>query len=194
MTKQELFICYQHKSDEYFRNRLEELLGDSYIIKSVKAGDANANNSDAYIEKLIQEGYVTSSSVCVVLVGPNTFSRKHVDWEICAALNKKPGGYSGLVGLLLPTHPGYGKDKFPRDVPERLVDNIKTGYAKLYDWDEDSKLLRKLIEDSFTRKKKSLHLLDNSRKLLKYNKINMEFWLIPILAVIFGILYNYLAK
>lgn len=104
-ARHKLFISYYHKNDEKYRDLFETLFGSMFINKSVKIGDIDTDISDDYIKRLIQENYITDSSVLVVLVGPNTYLRKHVDWEISAALSKKVGGYSGLLGLRLPTHP-----------------------------------------------------------------------------------------
>jgi hypothetical protein len=40
----------------------------------------------------------------VVLIGPKTKCRMHVDWEIAGAISSRVGGNSGLVGILLPNH------------------------------------------------------------------------------------------
>jgi len=170
-TRHKVFISYYHKEDEYYRNRFEELFGHLFINKSVKPGDIDTDISDEYIKRLIQQKYITDASVVLVLVGPKTHCRKHVDWEISAGLMKKVGGYSGLLGLCLPTHPDYGKDKFNPDiVPPRLVDNIKSGYAKLYDWTEDEQKIKKWIEDAFNARIEKAELIDNSRPQFKRNK------------------------
>lgn len=54
---------------------------------------------------------MADTTVLVVLVDPKTKCRMHVDWEISSALSTKVGD-SGLLGILLPSHPDYGKEKF----------------------------------------------------------------------------------
>ena len=51
-------------------------------------------------KELIRENYISDTSVVVVLVGKNTYCRKHVDWEISAGLLNN----AGLIGLALPSH------------------------------------------------------------------------------------------
>ena len=87
----------------------------------------------------------------VVLVGPKTKCRKHVDWEISGAISTRVGGNSGLIGILLPSHPDYGEGvKYSAEnLPERLVANIESGYAKLYDWTEDRLKMQTFIETAF---------------------------------------------
>lgn len=169
--KHKVFISYYHYEDSNYKNEFEKLFGDLFINKSVEEGDIDSDNSDEYIKQLIQKEYIEDASVLVVLVGPNTWRRKHVDWEISAALNKKIGGYSGLLGICLPNHPDYGKDKYNVDiVPPRLVDNLKSGYAKFYDWTMDRYKIKKWVDEAFQSRVNKSDKIDNSREQFKYNR------------------------
>jgi hypothetical protein len=103
--------------------------------------------------------------VVVVLVGPRTYCRKHVDWEIAAGLNKKVGGYSGLLGIWLPNHPDYGAGKSwsSTNTPPRLADNIRSGYASAYDWTNDVETVRKRVQSAFDARVSKADQIDNSR-------------------------------
>lgn len=170
-TRHKVFISYYHKDDQYYRNRFEELFGHLFINKSVELGDIDTDVSTEYIKRLIQENYITDSSVVVVLVGKNTYGRKHVDWEISAGLNKKVGGYSGLLGLCLPNHSDYGKDKYQSDiVPPRLVDNLQSGYAKFTDWTENEASIKNRIEDAFNVRIDKTDKIDNSKPQFTNNR------------------------
>ena len=68
----------------------------------MKPGEYDPDKSDEYIKRLIREDKVSDSSVVIVLVGPNTRKRKHVDWEIYAGLRSSVNGSYGLVGIMLP--------------------------------------------------------------------------------------------
>lgn len=165
MTKHKVFISYYHKDDEEYRNQFEDLFGDIFINKSVKEGDINSELSDEYIKRLIREEYISDSSVVVVLVGPHTYCRKHVDWEISAGLLKN----TGLVGLALPEHSSFKKDKYNKnDVPPRLVDNLKKNYAFFYDWTTNKDSMKNIIEKAFQNREKSDN--DNSREQMKKNR------------------------
>lgn len=167
MTKHKLFISYYHNDDEYYRNRFEELFGDLFINKSVKLGDIDDNLSTEYIKRLIREDYISDSSVVVVLVGKNTYCRKHVDWEISAGLRNN----AGLIGLALPSHSSYINGKYSRkNVPERLVDNLESGYASLYYWTENRAKLVNIIEKAFENKSKKKDNKNNSREQMKNNR------------------------
>lgn len=154
ITKRKTFISYYHHDDEEYRIRFENLFGDLIVGKSVDDGDIDSDNCDDYIKQLIQKDYLADTSVLVVLVGPKTKCRKHVDWEISGAISTRVGGNSGLIGILLPNHPDYGPDKkyHSSNLPKRLAANLDSGYAKLYDWTEDRVTMQKYIETAFAGK------------------------------------------
>lgn len=130
-VKHNVFLSFYHADDEGYRERFEELFGDLCINRWVHPGDINTENSDDYVKSLIRRDYIRGSSVVVVLVGAKTYCRKHVDWEMYAGLDEAADGYSGLLGLMLPTHPSYrnrysNRKYKPESVPRRLMDNISS--------------------------------------------------------------------
>ena len=167
--KHKVFISYYHKGNQKYRDEFERLFGHLFINKSVEEGDIDSDNSDEYIKHLIQEDYISDASVVVVLCGQNTWKRKHVDWEISAGLNKKVGGYSGLLGIHLPTHPDYKNDKYNSgNIPARLADNLKTKFAKIIDWTENEETMKKKIQEAFDDRAND-ELIDNSREQMDDN-------------------------
>jgi len=163
MAKHKVFISYYHKDDQFYKESFETLFGNIFINKSVQDGDISTDVSADYISRLIMDGYISDASVLVVLIGNNTKKRKHVDWEISAALNKKVNGYSGLIGLLLPTHDNYLKEKYQYDnIPNRLADNVKSGYAKVYNWTENVDTISSIIEKAFNSRVSDSGLIDNT--------------------------------
>ena len=173
-TQHKVFISYYHKDDQYYRNRFEELFGHLFISKSVEPGDIDTDVSTEYIKRLIQQNYITDTSVLVVLVGPKTYGRKHVDWEISAALSKKAGGHSGLLGILLPEFPLTSEGKYQYDdIPPRLADNVKTEYAEVYKWDwvcASESSIKSAIEGAFQSRVDKADKIDNSRLQFKSNR------------------------
>lgn len=170
VTKHKVFISYYHKSDEDYKIEFDRLFGDIFINRSVGPGDIDADNSADYIKSLIQDDYISDSSVLIVLVGPKTYCRKHVDWEISAALNKKVGGYSGLLGIRLPTHPAYGRPYDPCLVPPRLYKNIESGFAKFYGWTESQESIRTWVEIAFNSRIADTEKIANSDPQFKSNR------------------------
>lgn len=169
--RHKVFISYYHQDDQYYRYEFQVKFSHLFINKSVEPGEIETDNNTEYIKRLIQEGYISDSSIAVVLVGPNTWKRKHVDWEISAALNKKVGGYSELLGLWLPNHPDFGSPNYHADlVPPRLIDNFKSGYAMLYDWTEEMGKTINRIEEAFKNRIEKAKYIDNSREQYRSNR------------------------
>jgi hypothetical protein len=161
--RRKLFISYHHKDEDY-RAWFDELFNYLFINKSVCYGEIETDLSTLYIKRLIQGDYITDASVVVVLVGPKTYCRKHVDWEISAGLSRKVGGRSGLFGLCLPNHPDYLSPSYTSElIPPRLVDNLETGYAKLYDWTENASTIINYVARAFDRKNRLADEADNTR-------------------------------
>jgi len=158
ISKRNVFVSYYHNDDQVKRQEFDSLFGDLIINQSVMLDEINGENSDDYIHRLINEGYMKDTTVLTVLLGPKTKCRMHVDWEISGALNKKVGErYAGLLGVRLPSHPdfGLGTDYNPDNYPIRLAANLDSGYAVLADWTEDRKAMQDLIELAFANRSQS---------------------------------------
>lgn len=185
MVRHKVFISYHHANDEFYKNEFDKKFGNCFINKSVTAGEYNEDLSSDYIKRLIREDKISDCSVVVVLIGSETYKRKHVDWEIYAGLCKKAGGYSGLIGLILPSYYDTsenkhlkGQDKYNTStVPPRLQDNIKTEFAAIYKWEQTQFKnlsgvypIENWIEEAFDRKNNECDKIDNSREQFKYNR------------------------
>lgn len=127
--RRRIFVSYHHGGDQgfyelfsaYFCDRLE-LLTDNSLERAVDSDDHE------YVMRRIRENYLTGSSCTVVLCGARTQTRKYVDWEILASLNQG----MALVGVLLPSIQfGTNGGTFK---PQRLQDNIDSGYAVWVNW------------------------------------------------------------
>lgn len=153
-TRHKTFLSYYHSDDQEYKEKFTNLFNDLIVAKSVNDGDINSDNSDDYIKKLIQQNHLEDTTVLVILLGPNTKHRKHVDWEISGALNIKVGEkYSGILGLLLPSHPDYGTGSVTyANIPERLSENFKSSYAIIGDWTDDRIEMQDYIEKAFSNR------------------------------------------
>ena len=171
LPRRKSFVSFYHKDDQSYREKFENLFDDLLISKSVNDGDIDSDTSDGYIKQLIQNDYLSDTTVLVVLIGPKTKCRKHIDWEISGALNYKVGdSYSGLLGLKLPTHPDYGTGKATYNLlPARFSDNFKSGYAIIRDWTEDRIKLQSYIELAFSNRTDKSDERDNSRIQMQQN-------------------------
>lgn len=179
LIRHKVFVSYYHRDDQRYRDNFAMLPGNVFINKSVRPGDIDSDLSAEYVKRLIRENYITDSSVVVVLVGPNTKLRKHVDWEIFAGLSRKAGGHSGLIGILLPSFPLHRNPLTGRleyrlaDLPDRLADNVLSGYAEVYLWSELATPhgnLRSALERAFSRRVTHAHMIDNTRLQMQRNR------------------------
>lgn len=172
-SKHKVFISFHH-NDEAHRNEFEEQFGHLFISKAVQDGDIDPDNSAEYTSRLINDDYISDSSVVIALYGAETRKRKHVDWEISAGLSKKVGGHSGLTVIILPTFPVVPFDQFGNYKEEmlfphlhpRTAANIKSGYAKVYFWKCNYNLpnvdLKDAIHEAYERRVTHKDLIDHS--------------------------------
>ena len=156
-TIHKVFVSYHHANDQDWRNSFENMFGllyGAFISKSVQIDEISPLLATDTIRGKIRDEYLRDSTVTVVLVGTQTWQRKHVDWEISSSIRStKHSSRSGLFGILLPTHPSFGKPTYdPGLVPPRLVDNQRRGFAAIYDWSYDATITHARIQAAFDRR------------------------------------------
>ncbi len=166
IPRHKVFVSYHHGKDQGYRNRFERLFADVYDLmdsRSVKLGSIPKGLHLDEISRRIREHYLSDSTVTVVLIGEDTWSRKHIDWEIAATVrDSEANPRSGLLGILLPTHPHFGEDDYhPGTIPPRLHDNVECGFARLYAWSESPSKVAGWIDSAYGCRKKINP--DNSR-------------------------------
>jgi len=129
-VRRKIFVSYHHANDQYYYNEFSRIFSDGYETIRDNSLDRriDSDNSD-YVIRKIREDYLTGTSCTIVLCGPETRWRKFVDWEIKATLDKE----HGLVAVGLPNNPIIqgGTHK-----PDRLQDNIDSGYAVYVPWSD----------------------------------------------------------
>ena len=159
-TTHKVFLSYYHNEDEYFRNRFEALFGNVIVSRSVNIGDIDPNAETEYVRQKIRDEYLSDSTVTVVLVGAHTWQRKHVDWEIYSSLrDTQNSSRSGLIGILLPTYPGFEKGVYNSNtIPPRLWDNVKERgdgqgpFSEIYNWTEDQLFMQNILNEAFEKR------------------------------------------
>ncbi|WP_317135710.1 TIR domain-containing protein [Methanochimaera problematica] len=152
-------MSYHHANDQAYRNKFEEILRDSEIsiLKSVQLGDIDENLKTETIRQKIRDDYLSDSTVTIVLIGTETWKRKHVDWEIGSSIrHTEKNSRSGLLGIILPSYPSYKENKYnPYTIPPRLNDNLECDYAKIYPWNDNPQILKEWIHDAYNRRFKA---------------------------------------
>lgn len=155
--RHKVFVSYHHSRDQVYRNRFEYLFSnirDVIISKSVRIGDLDPNLRTETLRQKIRDEYLRDSTVTVVLIGAETWKRKHVDWEIGASIRRTQyNPRSGLIGIILPTYPRVDRTKYdPYTIPPRLHYNIECGFATIDNWSEDAAIVQKWIHEAFKRR------------------------------------------
>ena len=153
MDKHKVFISYYHQDDQNYKDHLERMnyYGELFVNMSVRDGDIDDRGmTSEQIRIKIRDEYIKDATVLVLLCGKNTKGRKHIDWELHAAMyntEKNP-----KMGILIVNLPGSGNvlrrasqregeiissnsnwynvktreenhSKYP-DMPERIIDNF----------------------------------------------------------------------
>lgn len=154
-----VFVSYHHGNDQYYREKFENLFSNTYDImvsKSVQIGDIDSSLPTERIRQKIRDEYLRDSTVSVVLIGSETWKRKHVDWEIGSSIRQTQyNSRSGMIGILLPNYPRDDITKYnPYTIPPRLYDNIECGFSKIYNWDDRPYEVQQWIHEAFERRNK----------------------------------------
>lgn len=129
--RHKVFISFHHDDQEY-KDRFVAMMEGNFVDKSVHDDDIDDDNlATETIRQKIRDDFIAEATVTVVLIGPCTWQRKHVDWEIGSSLrDTKNNPLCGLLGILLPNHisyPAYPKanrQNYRRLIPPRLADNL----------------------------------------------------------------------
>lgn len=175
--RHKVFVSYHHANDQYYKNQFESLFSDIYSIyvtKSVQIGNINPLIKTETIRQKIRDEYLRDSTVTVVLIGTETWKRKHVDWEIGASIRQTAfNSRSGLLGIFLPTYPLTYDNKYnPFTIPPRLQKNVERGFAKLYNWSTNPYEVQGWIHEAFNNRKKVIP--DNSYPSFVNNRSGIQ--------------------
>lgn len=160
-------------NDESYKTAFKKIFADIHDIIipwDVEIGDIDPNLKTETIRQKIRDEYLKDSTVTVVLIGSQTWQRKHIDWEISSSIrDTQNNSRSGLLGIFLPTYSLTSDNKYnPNTIPPRLYDNAKCGFAKLYKWSNDPSEVQSWIHEAFERRVKVNP--DNSYPLFVNNR------------------------
>ena len=107
--RHKVFVSFHHE-DQKYKDRFIQMMGDHIVDESVGDGDIDNSLSTDRMRQIIRDEFIRDASVTVVLIGPCTWQRKHVDWEIGSSLrDTKLNSRCGLLGIWLPNHPDFGR-------------------------------------------------------------------------------------
>jgi hypothetical protein len=171
------FISHHHANDEQYKIMFKRIFSDIHdviIPWDVEVGDIDPATRTENIRQRIRDEYLRDSTVTLVLIGTQTWQRKHVDWEISSSLrDTRYNSRSGLLGIFLPTYPLTVDNKYnPYTIPPRLYNNVECGFAKLYKWSDSPADIQRWIHEAFDRRDKINP--DNSYPLFANNRTSMQ--------------------
>lgn len=158
--RHKVFISYYHEQDQEYKDRFVQMMKDYIVDESVDVGNIVDRNLPLdEIRRRIRDDYIADATVTIVLIGPCTWRRKHVDWEISSSITKtKKNPRCGLLGIRLPNHTDFKKSEFnERLIPPRLAVNArgKYPYAVIHRWsgsDNQVNSVRDWIHAAFERR------------------------------------------
>lgn len=197
-SKHKTFVSYHHstennnfiKNDSDYIKDFEKICSKQFDVvssKSVQDADISIYSSPDNRHRIIRDDYLRNSTVTVVLIGNDTWKRKHVYWELSSILNPR----SGLIGMILPSFKNkyvhnrltVGRKKLENSypdinvnyIPQRLGMNINNGFAKIYDWSDNPYDIQDWIHQAYERRN---HIVpDNSLQMYTQNKSSyMSSW------------------
>ena len=164
-NRHKVFVSYHHALDEAYKTKFEKFgsIFDVLVPGSVNDGDIDSSLPAETIRQRIRDEFLRDTSVTVVLIGAETWQRKHIDWEIGSSIrHTEYNPRSGLLGILLPTYPRADPTKYnPRTIPPRLYDNAKCEFAAIYNWSDNPTTVQDWIHQAYLRK--GAKQPDNSR-------------------------------
>lgn len=141
-VRHKCFISYHFSDKEALDLFYTDFEGDFiHRSKPIAEDIINSDNQEASIGK-IRELYLQDSTVTIILVGRDTWSRKFVDWEVQASLHiPKNGSPNGLLAIQLwESH---------KTLPKRVELNVNSGYAKYYKYPSSTAVLAKMVDEAW---------------------------------------------
>ena len=153
-NRHKVFVSFHHR-DQKYKESFVSLMKGYMVDMSVDTGDINPNNKVDTIRSTVRDKFLRDTSVTVVLIGKDTWRRKHVDWEIAGSIRQTQyNSRTGLLGILLPTYPVPKNEKYNKcTIPPRLYDNVKCGFATIHSWSEYPQTVQKWIHNAFNKRK-----------------------------------------
>lgn len=156
VPRHKVFVSFHH-DDQRYKDKFVRMMEHHCVDRSVEDGDINDDYlATETIRQKIRDEFIRDATVTVVLIGPCTWQRKHVDWEIGSSLREtRSNSRCGLLGIFLPNHTNFGsKQRTPNLMPPRLADNCggNDPFARICDWTTDSTSVRRWIHQAFIRR------------------------------------------
>lgn len=147
-----VFISY-HRADTKAREHIEDLLKDNGILFYAVSRNVNFDGEHhQYIKDTILQG-MYDCDVLLCIVGKDTYTRPHVDWELHEALKGDIKTRKGVLAVMLENRRDSKNNIDYATFPNRLEDNedyiVIEQYASLQDRLNDA--LAAALDNSWNR-------------------------------------------
>lgn len=172
-TTRNCFISYHHSYDAHYMEKLRDLKSGMKVADYSLKEDISHLTEQTIYKKIRDK--MRNCSVTVVLVGSQTGHRKWIDWELWASLR----GYAhpsdpyksfkpnGLLAIFLPV--GLFSS---HSIPERLQDNINSGFAVCMKWENIERDFESKVNLAYWRRTNNAYKINNSREKVNSNYFN----------------------
>jgi hypothetical protein len=173
-VKRKVFISYCHLNQqeaEGFVSTWRNVFTARALGMAFSNEIINSTNT-AYVMSRIRSDYLGDSSVTIVLVGTCTHSRRYIDWELKASLQRGDSTPNGVVAFLLPSAHNHNGRLYPH-LPERLDSNYRyldnTTYARYWFMPNTEASMRECIETAYRSRTALADNIVNPNEMMKYN-------------------------
>lgn len=192
IARHRVFISYYHHDDQRYKDyliKMQEFNIETMQMQSIFEDFSVHENeiddtglSSEQIRCIIRDEYIKDATVLILLCGENTKKRKHIDWELHAAMYDSPANRQmGIIVINLPTikqgirasseeekpllsdfGQWYSIDnraefeaQYPY-MPSRIIDNFVKGVPiTVVEWsriENHPTILKQLIDNAFNRR------------------------------------------
>lgn len=175
LAKRNCFISYYHGDQDevnaFVRQFSAAFTPVMLNVDQTYGLDLIESNDPQYVMQQIRSRHFGRSTVTIVLLGNCTHSRRYVDWEIKASLQK--GGVGGQLphGLLAITLPSMdGTAHLPERFRQNWAPGNGEGYANFYRYPINNEGLRLMIETAVTSRTERADNIINPNEMWGYNR------------------------
>lgn len=192
IARHRVFISYYHHDDQWYKDYLIKMqefnietmqmqsIFEDFSVHEKEIDDAGLSSEQ--IRCIIRDEYIKDATVLILLCGENTKKRKHIDWELHAAMYDSPANRQmGIIVINLPTikqgirasseeekpllsdfgqwysieNRAEFEVQYPY-MPSRIIDNFVKGVPiTVVEWsriENHPTILKQLIDNAFNRR------------------------------------------
>lgn len=192
IARHRVFISYYHHDDQRYKDYLIKMqefnietmqmqsIFEDFSVHEKEIDDAGLSSEQ--IRCIIRDEYIKDATVLILLCGENTKKRKHIDWELHAAMYDSPANRQmGIIVINLPTikqgirasseeekpllsdfgqwysieNRAEFEVQYPY-MPSRIIDNFVKGVPiTVVEWsriENHPTILKQLIDNAFNRR------------------------------------------